>query len=82
MPENWQAVVLWPEHWEQIRNALIAYAAMVERCEMARSKIAKHNRVFREVWGHDDVFDGNKMLDYILRGYAGKEERWRVRARL
>lgn len=36
MPEHWQATVMWPEQWDKIKAALLAYAAMVERCEERR----------------------------------------------
>lgn len=38
MPEHWQATVMWPEQWDKIKAALLAYAAMVERCEEMYNK--------------------------------------------
>ena len=66
LPKHWQAVALWPEHWEQVRDALIDYAAMVERCE----------NLLKEYDLYGSVSDANKQkcdllgkhVNYILKG--------------
>ena len=60
MPEHWQATVMWPEQWDKIKSALLAYAAMVARCEdtIARLPYPPNS---------DDVY-WFKKLNYILKG--------------
>ena len=53
---------------DEIRDAILAYAAMVERCE---EKIAEY-KSFVDV---GIVAENINDLNYILRGDAGKEEK-------
>ena len=54
---------------DEIRAALLAYAAMVERCEEVMN--GKYDCEMRDVWGVGDVYTSDtvmSMQNYILKG--------------
>ena len=66
MPEHWQATVMWPEQWDKIKAAILAYAAMVERCEAEIAKLPYPPN-------SEDVYWFNK-LKYILKGVTNERK--------
>lgn len=43
-------------------------AGILTRVQRARARVKQRNAEFQKVWGADDSFDGNAILDYIWRG--------------
>lgn len=64
---------------KDIRSALLDYAAMVERCENVRTNLESNRKNYANRKECGSLMETNndeiEMLDYILRGDAGKEER-------